>query len=195
MGDLKFYFSFLVSLFFYCSSPNLYAQKNESYRANLATYKNLASVLKKSKPYPIDTAIAGFGNYDKIISPFFDKDAFIKRIKKDPFSEMSENGVFMLQQMYIGALNAYLKKIPAKNLQIIPLTRSYSLDSNWRKNSTEEETVDIENSLLLICKDKERQINLINLVFNPINNKVIYLEIFGYLKDENEYLEKIMNKK
>jgi hypothetical protein len=196
MKKVKLYISFLVLISLLHSAQNLFAQNSESYRLNTVTYKNLVNTLKKSKAYIVDTTNANYGGYENVILPYFDKDELKKRIKKDTLSGMTENGVFMLQQMFIGTLHYYIKKIPAKNLKSIQYSRSNSLDINWRKDSNEKEIVDIENSLLLLFKDQKKQINLISLIFNPRNNKIVHVQLFGYPKGyELDYLEKILEKK
>lgn len=183
----------LIAVCFNCKC--LLAQNKETFIANMMTYKKLTNALKKTRVYRLDTTEAGFGEYEKIISPFFDKELLQKRIKEaDNPLDMTENVAFMFQQSYIATLQTYLKKIPAKNLEIIPESLSKSIDSNWRKNSNEEEIIDIENSLLLVFKNKSKQINLISLIFNPKTNKVIYLLSFGHSIKETEYLKRFMGK-
>lgn len=196
MKKIKTYKLFLTLVLVCCSTQNLFAQKSKSFNANIKVFKKLANTLKINPTLRIDTTEKGLGQYEKIISPFFDKVLLQKRIKEaDNPLEMTENVAFMFQQSYIAALQTYLKKIPAKYLQVIPQSLSKSIDSNWRNNSNKEEISDIENSLLIVFKNESKQINLINLIFNPKTNKIIYLNSYSYFNGENEYLKKIMERK
>ena len=195
MKNIEIYKLFLMLVLVCASTQNLASQKSKSFNANIKVFKKLANTLKINPTFRIDTMEKGFGQYEKIISPFFDKVLLQKRIKEaDNPLEMTENVAFMFQQSNIATLQTYLKKIPAKYLQIIPESLSKSIDNNWRSNSNEQEISDIENSLLLVFKNESKQINLIKLRFNPKTNKVIYLNNFGYLNGEHEYLMRIMER-
>lgn len=170
------------------------AQNTEIYKHYTKTYNAFAKALKSVNVHIIDSADTGLGVYEKLTDSYYDKDSLRNLLQKDT-SFASEKIKYMFQQWYIHSLEAYVKKIPKKNLELIPNINSPRLDKNWRNDSNKEEIAEIENTMVLSFKNKNKRIELMYLTYNFTNKRLLYILLINLQKENLEYIENFIKKR
>lgn len=189
---IKIVFIITFSLIFL---TNCNSQQGKGINQHKENFKNFCIELKQSNiVYAPDTTKIGLGVYEPFAEKYFDKATMLDIMQVDT-SYLTVNAKFFLVQQFTAVLQNHLKKIPEENLKVIDYTNSKSLYKDWAKISNKEEVTEIKNSLMLLYKNEEREIELMLINFSDKTNKIIFLTSMGMSIEDSKFIESLMLKK
>ncbi len=181
----------IVTLVFFTACNS---QKGKGISQHKETFKTFCAELKQSKiVYNPDTTNTGFGVYEPFAEKYFDKTEMLNKMKVDT-GYLTANAKFFLVQQFTAVLQNYLKYFSPENLEVIEEAKSKGLYKDWEKNSDKEEADMIKNSLVLVYKSKEREIELMVINFSAKKSKIISLISLGTSMEDAKFIESIFKK-
>ena len=181
------FFSFL---FIICGPKNIFAQSSDNFNQNKKTYDEIVKILKTNS-IPTDTTNFKLGGYKKILESFLDLSEINKKSDNKGLNDnFSHNAMYRLLYISLATLHSFTRNFPSDLIKIIPYTKSKTLDKNWRKDTDAYEIAIIENSILLLIKNKKKYYEVLLLNFNPQNRKLNFLLVMDTSKEAKEYFHR-----
>lgn len=181
--------SHLVVLFILCSTNNVVAQSSSDFKKNKKTYCQIVKILKTSS-YPTDTTAYLLGGYETLLQPYLDVDEINRTHSNiDSNAIFSEGLLYKILYISLLTLHSYSKNIPSAYIKIIPYFKSASLDKNWRKDSDANEVLQIENSIVVLIKNKKSFYQVLLINFNPSNHKLSSFTVMGTTDEAMGYIK------